>query len=605
MYITSTKPVERSHWLKLLVFTLIFMPASYSLAQDAPVVQMIKRNASGFAIDGNNGGSDGQDVYLYNADERNSNQQWIEISRSSGYYSYQKVNTDFCLDGNRGGENGQNVYLWNCDAANQNQHWRKVEVGNFVRLEKRNAPDFSLDGNRGGQNGQSIFLQESDNGNQNQQWQFNYIDGPVQIPGTNPTPIPGTDDLSVDSLAELRNAIRGSNQTIVLRPGTYNISELPNNQRYFEVTGNNNTIDLTGVRIEFPVNLTSLSHFSIQGSGNTFIGGTLENTYPNGAETITDYVSYNLDRDGLANGADMHFQIAGDNTTITGTKMLVRGSFPFGYGSIFGIGGLNSFGLSKRGGMQIIASNTVIDGIEMTVEAFGHGIFIQDDSDNTLIRNSLVQGLVRETNDMLAEGRGSLVERANGRTVDGDPIPRNEVNSLAEDGIRSYGGIGSVRVENSTVRRMRGGIRLWLAASATVVNSTAVDNGDTNYNLPRNAVVDRSVGNFSNGPLHDFAGSRSGQDLDITILASPNAIGSHDITNILGDDHDIVFRRANGPEDSDEQRVIRVSGNNSTIRNETEYAVVLESGTRGNTVVSAGDVRDNGSNDVRRIDLDL
>ena len=594
MYVPSVKQIGRSQYLKLFICAFAMTTGSQSFAQDFPVVQMIKRNATNFAIDGNNNGADGQDVFLWSQNERNRNQQWYEIVRGNGHYSYQKYGTNFCLDGGNGGENGQNVYMWNCDAGNQNQQWVKVNVGGgHFRLEKRNAPGFSIDGNRGGAKGQSIYLWESNNANYNQHWEFNYISG-----GDNYDP-------TAKSLSDLRDAVRGSNQTIVMRPGTYNIESLAADQRSFEITGNNNTIDMTDVRIEFPVNATSRSHFDITGTGNTFIGGTLVNTYPSGVEVITDYVSYNQDRENLANGADMHFRIEGDNTTVIGTKMIVRGSFPFGYGSTFGIGAGNSFGLSKRAGMQIIAENTVIDGISLTVEAFGHGIFIQEPADNTIIRNTLVQGLVRPTNDILAEGRGSLPDMTDYRDSDGNSIARNEILSLAEDGIRSYSRSGSVVVENSTVKRMRGGIRLYLADSATVSNSVAVDNGNTNFNLPRDGIVENSVGNFTNGPLHDFAAARSGQDLEITILPSPNAIGSHNIADIEGNDHNIVFHRAKGPEDSDEQRVIKVHGNNSTIRNETEYTIELDEDSSGNTVISAGDVRDYGSNTVSRIDLNL
>ena len=594
MYVNFFKQKTRNHKLKLSFCVLAMTVSSHSFAQDYPIVQIIKRNATSFAIDGNNGGADGQDVYLWSENDRNRNQQWYEIYRGNQRYSFQKVGTNFCLDGNSAGENGQNVYLFHCDANNWNQQWVKVNVGGgHYRLQKRNAPEYSIDGNRGGARGRSIYLWESNNANYNQHWLFNYISG-----GDNHEP-------TANSLTELRDALRGSNQTIIMRPGRYNIEELASDQRFFEITGSNNTIDMTDVHIEFPVNTTSLSHFAFTGTGNTFIGGTLENTYPSGIRTITDYVSYNQDRNILANGADMHFKVAGDNTTIIGTKMIVRGSFPFGYGSTFGIGGGSTFGLSKRGGMQIIAENTVIDGIQMTVEAYGHGIFIQNPADNTTIRNSLVQGLVRETNDMLAEGKGSLPDLNDYLTVDSDPIPRNEVHSLAEDGIRSYSRSGSVRVENSTVKKMRGGIRLYLADSAMVINSTALDNGNTNFNFPRNATVENSVGNFTNGPLHDFASARSGQNLEITILPSPNAIGSHNIADVQGDDHNIVFHRGNGREDTNERRVIKVYGNNSTIRNETEYTIELDGDSRGNTIISAGEVRDYGSNSVSRIDLAL
>lgn len=143
-----------------------------------PVVQMIKRNASAYAIDGNFGGADEQDVYLWEEGAGNVNQQWYEIDRGDGYYSYQKVDTSFCLDGNKDGEDGQNVYLWTCSDNNYNQHWLKVDMGDgYYRLEKRNASDYSLDGNNSGDNGQSIYLWSSDDGNQNQHWYFNYLSG--------------------------------------------------------------------------------------------------------------------------------------------------------------------------------------------------------------------------------------------------------------------------------------------------------------------------------------------------------------------------------------------------------------------------------------------
>lgn len=137
-----------------------------------PVVSMKKSNTTSFAIDGNHGGVNGQNVYIWNYSSANQNQHWIEIDRGNGYYSYQKRNTNFCLDGNRGGENGQSVYLWQCGSGNQNQHWRKVSVNGLFRLEKRNAPSFSIDGNNGGANGQNLYLWQSNNSNPNQLWEF-------------------------------------------------------------------------------------------------------------------------------------------------------------------------------------------------------------------------------------------------------------------------------------------------------------------------------------------------------------------------------------------------------------------------------------------------
>lgn len=160
-------------WFLSIPLTLI---THHSVAAEHDVVQMIKRNASEYAIDGNNGAENAQDVYLWEENQDNNNQQWYEIDQGDGYYSYQKIDTDYCLDGDNGGENRQNVYLWQCDDDNYNQHWLKVDMGDgYYRLEKRNASGYSIDGNNNGENGQSIYLWSSDDNNQNQHWYFNYL----------------------------------------------------------------------------------------------------------------------------------------------------------------------------------------------------------------------------------------------------------------------------------------------------------------------------------------------------------------------------------------------------------------------------------------------
>ena len=161
----------------VMTFLVIATPIM-ALAQEGgvTVVQMIKRNASAFAIDGNHGSADQQDVYLWAENENNINQQWYEIDRGNGYFSYKKVGTNHCLDGGRGGAIRQNVYLWRCIPGTQNQHWLKVDVGDgHYRLEKRNAPGFSIDGNNGGKRRQSVYLWASDDGNRNQHWYFNIV----------------------------------------------------------------------------------------------------------------------------------------------------------------------------------------------------------------------------------------------------------------------------------------------------------------------------------------------------------------------------------------------------------------------------------------------
>ena len=135
------------------------------------IVTLQKRNSSGFALDGGNGGARGQNIYLWSFNSSNRNQQWEEIDRGGGYFSYQKKNTNFSLDGGNGGGNGQNIYLWTTDPNNFNQQFRKVSKGsNSFQLQKRNALGFAIDGNNGGARGQNVYLWSSQDTNQNQQW---------------------------------------------------------------------------------------------------------------------------------------------------------------------------------------------------------------------------------------------------------------------------------------------------------------------------------------------------------------------------------------------------------------------------------------------------
>ena len=162
---------------------------------DADIVTMQKRNTS-FSIDGGNGAQNGLQVYLWSTNTNNVNQQWLELDRGNGYYSYQKQNTNLCLDGGNGGARGQAVILFNCNDANQNQQWRKVSTtsGSF-RLEKRNASSFSIDGNRGAEARQLIYLWSSNSGNVNQQWEFitqddQVVSAPESTPTVDRTPDP-------------------------------------------------------------------------------------------------------------------------------------------------------------------------------------------------------------------------------------------------------------------------------------------------------------------------------------------------------------------------------------------------------------------------------
>lgn len=406
--------------------------------------------------------------------------------------------------------------------------------------------------------------------------------------------------VKVSSVTGLRSVMEKSNQHIVMQPGDYEMGT-----QTFKLSGNNNTIDLTGAYFSWVVGKVGSGRMSITGNGNTIRNGEFEDVYYNGMTEVTDFTAYNQDRNRLANGGGSNISITGDNNRLVGFKMTVRGSYPYGYGAMFGIGKYHSFKLDKHGGIVIKAKNAVLDSVEVQQKAFCHAIFMQSPADNTVIKNCLVEGAVRPTNDMYKEtDPQSLPYQYDYRmpfSIAGErnrsevPIPRDHVFTITEDGVRVYKGGGNVRVEHTTVKKTRGGIRLYLGSGATVKNCTAIDCGSTNFNLPNGGTITGSSGNFAYGPLSDFRLGRSNQNIDMTILPSPNAMGDHNIADVQGDGHTIVFRRAPGPLDTTTRPIV-VTGSNSTIRNETEYAIILAPSSSGNIIASRGKVTDNGKN---------
>lgn len=403
----------------------------------------------------------------------------------------------------------------------------------------------------------------------------------------------------VSTLAELCEAVKQSGQSIVMKPGKYDLTDLPADSRIISCSGSNNTIDLTGVYVNVPVGSTRGGYVYITGNNNTFKGGEFEDTYPCGLEEVTDFSSYNQNRKALARGlrGSEVLGVLGDNNKVIGTRLTVRGSFPYGYGSIYGIGGKNVFGLDKRCGIVVKGKNNTIDGCEVQQRAFGHGIYIQPPADETIVKNCLVEGRMRLSAELYDESNDyDLPKRSDYQLPleEGSPaLPKDIMLPLSEDGIRVYTHGGSITVDNCTVIRMRGGIRCYLASRAVVTNSKAIDCESCNFNMPKGGEIVGSSGNFAYGPLSDFRLARSNQDIELTIIPSPHAVGPHNLADVQGNNHNIVFHRTDGPIDTN-LRPIVVTGKGSTILNETEYPIVLEESARDNTVISFGPVTDKG-----------
>jgi hypothetical protein len=137
-------------------------------AEPQPFVTLTKSNAPNYSIDGGNFAQLNTQAKLWFDNPNQKNQQWVEIDRGNGFFSYRKRFTSLCLDGGHQGARGQAVNLFYCGTDNKNQQWEKISLGGDKYRLRKNIPwaDFYLDGGNGGAPGQGMKLWDATHPNQ-------------------------------------------------------------------------------------------------------------------------------------------------------------------------------------------------------------------------------------------------------------------------------------------------------------------------------------------------------------------------------------------------------------------------------------------------------
>ncbi|TCS40312.1 discoidin domain-containing protein [Reinekea marinisedimentorum] len=442
---------------------------------------------------------------------------------------------------------------------------------------------------------------------------------------------------TLSSIDELRDALDASNGTYRMEPGTYTFDDFDpdgNGCTVLYMAGENTMIDFTDVVIDIPTSLLATNYscsdgwyqsILIEGDGNTLINGSFINTYPNGDLFVTDFKSHNEDSERRPYKSNTYMRIWGDNTTLKNNSMIVRGSFPYGYGDMFGKGSGSTYGLKKHCAVLVSADDVVIDGFDLTQLAFCHGIFMQG-SDNTTIRNTTVQGRVRLGADMYQDGDDSLPGMVDflqqqPTWYEGDPIVEDRMYNLTEDGIRAYSSgtkkdgetydTGSIYVEESSVTNMRNCFALVAADEAELEGVTVKGCAENGYSVPSGSTVSNAYGDAAYAPLIQMPyGNESNISMDITLIEPGFASGPYKFSNIAGSNHTIILRNdGSEPNDSlpiligyawdrwedDEDNLYRNGASGITLYNYTERDVELTEYAEDNTVYTQTDVTDNGT----------
>jgi hypothetical protein len=361
----------------------------------------------------------------------------------------------------------------------------------------------------------------------------------------------------IDKIDELRGYAGESNVKIKLKPGTYRIDNAL--FRYFmEFTGSNTHWDLKGVKLQVDTRL--FRQFGVA---------------PNGGEALIYCVlglsGTNMTMEGLEVETFGHQPgIASRNKifNITGTGIILRhvdvrteGSSPWGYGSLYGISGGD---VRKMNGIRVgwPAKDVLLISCRVHMRAMGHAIFVQG-AENTMIEDCHVDGLLRTTNEILAEKSGyafdkKFIARNKGYVEgvivgeDGRILP-GEMVSLSEDGIRIYpqtsaGKItGATIIKDCTVTNMRRGICTGLnAIGDRVINCKVTNAVASGFNVGANDTLIncRADAKYAEALSLAYVQAQNAS-VDLEILDSRNGMANSMLAKINGQHHQVTLHTAN------------------------------------------------------------
>lgn len=355
------------------------------------------------------------------------------------------------------------------------------------------------------------------------------------------------DPVAVSSVRELAEAAGRSGQIIKMVPGVYRLtdhiplSSIPErrNQKqwpFITFSGSNNIFHLQGVTVELDTELRSAlrppvhsSDFVVSGEGNLFFGLTITNigngTSPGGAA----------------------ISITGSSNTLRDCTLYVCGSFPYGYGDLFGKGGPDIIRHQKKSGVHVTGNGTTLLGCKLFMRSFGHGYYIQQDAGHVRLENCYVEGLMRPTDEMLLE-TNSPASKVNFRTVaktrDGkDRVMPGYMKSLSEDGFRTYGQHKNLSFINCVAKNMRGAFELRSRTAVRLENCSAIG-CERGFWVSTGAVLRNCRGDAQFGPLLFIEGDNASVELDL--LPTESSMTVHALATIHGTGHNVTLKSTQG-----------------------------------------------------------
>lgn len=348
----------------------------------------------------------------------------------------------------------------------------------------------------------------------------------------------------VSTLAELDSYANQSGNAIKLLPGTYRLTEYLNEDSiahklerkdysYLCFRGSNNEIDLEGVTLEVDTRLRKLlkhpihtNEIRVLGDSNVIKGLTIvyigQETSPGGAT----------------------FCVEGKGNTISDFTLHVQGSFPYGYGDLFGKGGPDVIRHQKHSGFLVNGDQTTVKNVKLFMRSFGHGFFIQKSASNVTFEDCYVEGELRSTDAILKEEQGPAFDvqfrtwtpNREGRYV----VTPGYMKSLCEDGFRTYNSDNkNITFINCTAKNTRGGFELRTKGGVRLENCTTIGT-ERAYWVNDGAVMINCKGDANYGPLLFLEGSNV--EVELSLVPSESDHMVHSLMTVQGHNNRVVLK---------------------------------------------------------------
>ncbi|MDB4673240.1 carbohydrate-binding protein [Verrucomicrobiales bacterium] len=441
-----------------------------------------------------------------------------------------------------------------------------------------------------------------------------------------------TDGGLVSSLEDLMKYASCDGVTIEMAPGEYVVTRddllnyrfpiFPDRYGTFpflRFTGNDSSYDLAGVTIK--ISAYKYAYCGFQGGEQPLTG-----IHVIGDDNIIRGLVWEENDD---NYSELMFRSAvsiivdGDGTLFDSFKFTTAGSFPYGYGSYFGIGADNTIAHDKHSGMLLRGDDTHLFKVTYYARTFGQGLFIQG-SKNTILEECYVEGQLRTTDDMLTDTSGPAFDIGFVTRNDDEVLEPGHMASLQEDGIRAYasgfdyetGGSRStdnVTVINCTVKNMRRGVHLNFTPGGNLVRGTTViGNQELGFIPADNDRLIDCYGDATFAPvLYMYYSGISGVEADITVIEREESdfYGNDVIAYVAGSNNEITIRDLNQCGGDAFGRILvsgesgayflpgktNISSSSNTLTNESRYPIFVGDRSNNADIFTSTVVTDEGS----------